>query len=923
MDFSLRKSFKTQKHVGKLSAGGSSDSNHEELPILSEHVDELQIMSPVDSPDRREVIVKVDEEGSSISSSRNGGDGIRNVMQVGESGGGGSRLWRDSSYDFWREGENGDGGFRFRQESVPPKLIASQFVNNRGPSSGEMDLEMNEIRADNGLTPPTADTPVGYRSPGVNSKDLKVSFQAPATKEIMEDKASSSEEGSTTQGYRKRNIGNGGTAEVLRCTSNASFQRKPSLMRMKTKSRLLDPPAEHPDRRSGRIPNSGQLRSGQLRSGPLIKSGISSKLTEDEEDDPFMEEDLPDDFNKEKLNAIAIIEWVSLLVIGGALICSLAVPVLRKRYLWQLRLWKWEVLILVLICGRLVSGFGIRVIVFFIERNFLLRKRVLYFVYGLRKAVRNCLWLGQVLIAWHFLFDKKVERETKSEALKYVTKVLVCFLVGCVLWLLKTLMVKVLASSFHVSTYFDRIQESLFNQYVIETLSGPPLVEMQMDEEEEERTMAEFQRIQNAGIRIPPDLKASAFPQEKSGRLIGSGGLEKAGKAKSIKFSRMMTKKADDGITVDHLQKLNHKNVSAWNMKRLMNIVRRGVLSTLDERILDTTQDDEKSMQIRSEVEAKGAARQIFQNVARPGCKYIYLEDLMRFMPEDEAYRTLSLFEGADERMRISKSCLKNWVVSAFRERRALALTLNDTKTAVNKLHQMVNVIVGIMIGVIWLIILEIASSKFFLVVSSQLVVAAFIFGNTLKTIFEAIIFLFVIHPFDVGDRCEIDGAQMVVEEMNILTTVFLRFDNLKVIYLNSVLATKAIHNFFRSPDMGDSVEFLVHIATPVEKIALMKQRIFSYIESKSEHWNPSPTIILKDMDGLERLKFAVWLSHRMNHQDMGEKWIRRAQLVEEIVKIFRDLDVQYRLYPIEINVRNMPLVNSERVPPGWAPGTD
>lgn len=66
----------------------------------------------------------------------------------------------------------------------------------------------------------------------------------------------------------------------------------------------------------------------------------------------------------------------------------------------------------------------------------------------------------------------------------------------------------------------------------------------------------------------------------------------------------------------------------------------------------------------------------------------------------------------------------------------------------------------------------------------------------------------------------------MVVEEMNILTTVFLRYDNLKVIIPNSVLATKLIHNFYRSPDMGESIEFLVHIATPAEKITAMKHRI-------------------------------------------------------------------------------------------------
>ena len=156
----------------------------------------------------------------------------------------------------------------------------------------------------------------------------------------------------------------------------------------------------------------------------------------------------------------------------------------------------------------------------------------------------------------------------------------------------------------------------------------------------------------------------------------------------------------------------------------------------------------------------------------------------MRFMREDEALRTMSIFEGASEKRRISKSSLKNWVVrtepemilhiknnfiyinllfqlNAYRERRALALTLNDTKTAVNKLHQMVNFIAGTIIVVIWLVILEIASSRIIVLLSSQLVLAAFIFGNTCRTIFESIIFLFIIHPFDVGDMCEIDGVQV------------------------------------------------------------------------------------------------------------------------------------------------------------------
>jgi small-conductance mechanosensitive channel len=99
--------------------------------------------------------------------------------------------------------------------------------------------------------------------------------------------------------------------------------------------------------------------------------------------------------------------------------------------------------------------------------------------------------------------------------------------------------------------------------------------------------------------------------------------------------------------------------------------------------------------------------------------------------------------------------------VNAFRERKALALTLNDTKIAVYRVNKMTNVVVGIIVFVLWLLILGIATMHFLVFLSSQLLVAVFVFGDTVKAIFEAIIFLFVMHPFDVGDRCEIDEVQV------------------------------------------------------------------------------------------------------------------------------------------------------------------
>ncbi|KAG6510507.1 hypothetical protein ZIOFF_028531 [Zingiber officinale] len=929
---SFQRSFKSHGGSHKYSSSRSLSHDLEEQPILLEK----------DDPDHSgEVVVKID------------GNSHHRGPAAGYIGGGNApnQVWRESSYEFWKsEGKdgrrirngngNGNGGVGLRDEEGgdgfsfmspqaeiaedPPSQLIHTFLDQQRSKGAEMtldmDMEMEELRRN-------SNSPTSV----FGSREPRVSFQAPSRDEPYSNQQSPSSDDNDTDdpdaGLRHRKTLaampelSGAGVEVLRCTSNSSLRRNSTMLRTKTRSRIMDPApplASQPPqtttgneevRRSGWIPMSGQIKSGFI-------GGKSQRMDEDDED-PFVDDHIPDEFKRTDLSWLTILQCVSLVLIVAAFACSLSLPSLRLMTLLELHLWKWFLLLFVLICGRLVSGWLVRLIVFCIERNFLiLRKRVLYFVYGVRRAVQNCLWLGFVLLSWQLLFNKNVQGRVKSRTLPKVTKILLCLLVANLFRLAKTLLVKVLASSFHVSTYFDRIQESLFNQYVIETLSGPPLIEIQHIKEEEERTIAELQRLRDAGARIPAEIEAAAL-SSKSSRLPGTENIGKSTQiGKSFKFPT--PKPQDEGITIEELHKLNQKNVSAWRMKKLMRIVRYGTLTTLDEQVQQGAGEDDSVTQIRSEFEAKVAARKIFNNVARSGAKYIYFADFLRFLNNDEAQKIMSLFEGAQEKNRVSRRSLKNWVVNAFRERRALALTLNDTKTAVNKLHQMANVVVSIIVFVIWLLILDIATTHFFVFLSSQLLLLVFIFGNTLKMVFEAIIFLFAMHPYDVGDRCEINGVQMCVEEMNILTTIFLRYDNLKVAYPNSILATLPLANFYRSPDMGDSIDFCIHVATPLEKIAMMRERIVGYLENKKEHWYPGGQVVLRDVDDVNRLKVSIWMRHRINFQDMGERFLRRELAVQEMIKVLRELDIEYRMLPLDVNVRNMPVINSTRLPSTW-----
>ncbi|KMZ72488.1 hypothetical protein ZOSMA_162G00070 [Zostera marina] len=151
-------------------------------------------------------------------------------------------------------------------------------------------------------------------------------------------------------------------------------------------------------------------------------------------------------------------------------------------------------------------------------------------------------------------------RSRKSVVLNKVTRLLISLLVGSVIWLVKTLLVKLLASSFHVNRFFERIQESVFNQYVLQTLLGPPVME------------------------------------------LGKNVVEFAKKGKQISFKRKRSKRCggreeqEGKIDVGKLNQMRREKVNAWTMKGLMSVISSGFLT-----ISNVIDDDRKD-----EVEAKG-----------------------------------------------------------------------------------------------------------------------------------------------------------------------------------------------------------------------------------------------------------------------------------------------------------------------------
>lgn len=175
-----------------------------------------------------------------------------------------------------------------------------------------------------------------------------------------------------------------------------------------------------------------------------------------------------------------------------------------------------------------------------------------------------------VLVVWKYLLDHRTEQsKTATRTFKYVTRTIVSTLIGSFLFLLKRLRLLVLACDFHINACKDKIQETTFHQYILHSLSGPPLFE----------------------------------------------GTEKIGRSTGLGQSTSRRSKRNQKTAIDLL---GRKNVSTWTMKVLADGMRNSPLrisSTLDDSFNDA------ETEICNETEATAAAYRIFRNVAKPGSR--------------------------------------------------------------------------------------------------------------------------------------------------------------------------------------------------------------------------------------------------------------------------------------------------------------
>ncbi|KAG8218341.1 Mechanosensitive ion channel-domain-containing protein [Butyriboletus roseoflavus] len=309
---------------------------------------------------------------------------------------------------------------------------------------------------------------------------------------------------------------------------------------------------------------------------------------------------------------------------------------------------------------------------------------------------------------------------------------------------------------------------------------------------------------------------------------------------------------------------------------------------------------------VNSAHEAKRLARAIYKTFHDRRRTYLISADLQpAFSTPGEAQEAFRVFD-KDNNGDISRSELKAAILHIYKERRFLSRSMHDVGVALRTLDQILLLFAFIILFFISLSVFGVNVDQSLTSMYSLGIAASFIFRNSASNMFDAIVFLFVTHPFDTGDRCFIDTDNLIVKKMGLFATLFVRSDGTETYYSNSQLFTKFVANVRRSDKMVEALTMQVAWRTPLEKLDNLEARLNEWLATEENRWfQPTTSITLQSISFQRHLEITISIPHNSTWQDWGMRNARKTAFHAAVQYYCRQLGITAYNSP-------MPLVYSD-----------
>ena len=461
-------------------------------------------------------------------------------------------------------------------------------------------------------------------------------------------------------------------------------------------------------------------------------------------------------------------------------------------------------------------------------------------------------WLGVEISFLPTMKNHTIDgnRETKSWE-KTVNKIIISIFVGFTLNFVEKIIIQLIAISFHLRTYADRID---INKFQIGSLT-------KLYQYSKQKIVVEDSEFEEATHSAPA-----------SGARTPAIYAEKARKGAREAFSKVgdVAGAVAGDFTGKEVVKSSHPH--------------QVVL-----QLLNTTSGGQV------------LARRLFRTFGREGFDTVFPGDLkVAFETEDEAEAAFSMFD-KDMNGDISMEELEAVCVEIGRERKSITASLKDLDSVVSKLDDVFVFIVLVITLLVFLSLLSPSAGTVLTSAGSTLLALSWLFAATAQEFLQSVIFVFVKHPFDVGDRVSIygntgatlQGDDYFVKEIALLYTEFKKMEGHIVQAPNSYLNTLFILNMRRSGGLAEALPIVIRFGTTLEQIDALRQTLLDFVKAEKREYQGNILTELREVKEAYSLTLNIVFFYKSNWQNELLRLQRRNKFICALMVAMQDIGIE------------------------------
>ncbi|KAI1626666.1 Mechanosensitive ion channel-domain-containing protein [Exophiala viscosa] len=431
-----------------------------------------------------------------------------------------------------------------------------------------------------------------------------------------------------------------------------------------------------------------------------------------------------------------------------------------------------------------------------------------------------------------------------------LNKIIVSIFVGVTLNFIEKIIIQLIAISFHLRTYADRIEINKFQIGSLTKLYIFSKAEIAMEDNEFE----EKPSGQASGMRTPAMYATQA--QHAVTKAFAKVG-DVAGTVAGDFTGRTIAKSGHPSQVV--LTLLN---------------------STTGSQVL---------------------ARRLWRTFVRDGEENVKPDDLQAaFDNGEEADAAFSMFD-KDMNGDISMEELEAVCVEIGRERKSITASLKDLDSVVSRLDDVLFFIVCIVTVLVLISLISTAAAGVLTSAGSLVLGLSWLFSATAQEFLQSCVFVFIKHPFDVGDRVAIygntgstlKGDDYFVKEISLLYTEFKKMEGHVVQAPNSYLNTLFILNQRRSGGLAEAVPIVIKFGTTTDQINALRAKLIEYVKEEKREFQGNILTELRDITEAYSLTLNIVFFYKSNWQNELLRLTRRNKFICSLMEAMQEVGIE------------------------------